>query len=77
MGFGQTTDLIFCLKDIVCMVRYTWIKVERHNGVTHTFIEQKARIFDQFCLIFINGKEGMIDYREIGLFKGKRDNKMN
>ena len=54
-----------------------WIKVERHNGVTHTFIEQKARIFDQFCLIFINGKEGMIDYREIGLFKGKRDNKMN
>ena len=21
------------------MVRYTWIKVERHNGVTHTFIE--------------------------------------
>ena len=45
------------------------IKVERHNGVTHTCIKQRARIFDQFCLIFVNGRERMIRKRETELYK--------
>ena len=34
MSFHLTPS---CLKDIVCMVRNTWMEVERHNGVSHTF----------------------------------------
>ena len=43
--------------------------MQTYNGVAHTYIKQRARIFDQFCLIFVNGRERMIRKRETELYK--------
>ena len=49
-GFG----LLYCLRDIVCMVVIYVMRENIKYEDTHTYIGDKAEIFDQYGLIIVH-----------------------